>query len=192
MQHTHQKLISWSIRMLPCFSIIETKSLKMKIKHLFLIISFLMSLSLCSCATLVGGAKYNAKIVVSNHPDAKIIVNGQYEGTGETNVILKRRKANKLEITVQKDDCEPETTKFIRRSFRGWALAGDLLGLGLISTIVDISDGSLWKPCVKEKGVRKENYDNFVYTIYYKAIPIIKKTKPIDQENKSPQLNNKQ
>ena len=85
-------------------------------------------ISFSSCATIIGGAKYNAKVQVPNHPDATISVNGEYKGQGEANFLVKRRDANKLDITVQEENCEPETTHFSKRAFRGWAFVGTLVG----------------------------------------------------------------
>lgn len=133
-----------------------------------------------SCATIIGGMKYNAKVQVPNHPDAAISVNGEWMGKGEANVLVKRRDADKLEITVQEENCEAETTRFTRKSFRGWAFVGTLLGwTGMTPTyiplpwgvVVDACTGAWWKPDVTEKGVSKIDYDNFLYTINYQAIP---------------------
>ena len=37
--------------------------------------------------------------------------------------------------------------------------------------MVDAATGAWWKPDVSEKGVSKIDYDNFLYTINYNAIP---------------------
>ena len=159
-------------------------------------------ISFSSCATIIGGAKYNAKVQVPNHPDATISVNGEYKGQGEANFLVKRRDANKLDITVQEENCEPETTHFSKRAFRGWAFVGTLVGwTGITPTylplpwgvVVDACTGAWWKPDVTEKGVSKIDYDNFLYTINYKAIPkkesVIKPEEinkgPIDSSTKS-------
>ena len=66
------------------------------------------ALSFSSCATIVGGAKYNARVRVQDHPDAKITVNGQYLGNGEVTTSLKRRECNQVSIVVQDGDDEPQ------------------------------------------------------------------------------------
>ena len=129
-----------------------------------------------SCATIIGGAKYNAKIQVPNHPTATITVNGDYAGQGEANILVKRKDADKLTVTVKEENCEPETTRFNSKSFRGWAFAGTVLGwTGLIEpgiplpwgVVVDGCTGAWWKPDETERGVRKIDYDHFLYIINY-------------------------
>lgn len=129
-----------------------------------------------SCATIIGGAKYNAKIQVPNHPTATITVNGDYAGQGEANILVKRKDADKLTVTVKEENCEPETTRFNSKSFRGWAFAGTVLGwTGLIEpgiplpwgVVVDGCTGAWWKPDETEPGVRKIDYDHFLYIINY-------------------------
>lgn len=148
--------------------------------------------SFSSCATIIGGAKYNAKVQVPNHPNATISVNGEYKGQGEANFLVKRKDANKLDITVQEENCEPETTSFTSRVFRGWTFAGTIVGWTFWLTnapyviipagvIVDACTGAWWKPDVAEKGVSRIDYDNFLYTINYNAIP--KKDSAIDPKN---------
>lgn len=128
-----------------------------------------------SCATIIGGAKYNAKIQVPNHPTATITVNGDYAGQGEANILVKRKDADKLTVTVKEENCEPETTRFNSKSFRGWAFAGTVLGwtgnIGYVplpwGVIVDGCTGAWWKPDETERGVRKIDYDHFLYIINY-------------------------
>ena len=169
----------------------------MKKGLLLFVFSVAVALSFSSCATIIGGAKYNAKVQVPNHPDASISVNGEYKGQGEANFLVKRRDANKLNITVQEENCEPETTHFTKRAFRGWAFVGTLVGwTGLTpnyiplpwGVVVDACTGAWWKPDVSEKGVSKIDYDNFLYTITYKAIP--KKESVIKPEEASKELLN--
>lgn len=133
-----------------------------------------------SCATIIGGAKYNAKIQVPNHPTATITVNGDYAGQGEANILVKRKDADKLTVTVKEENCEPETTRFNSKSFRGWAFAGTVLGwTGLIEpgiplpwgVVVDGCTGAWWKPDETEPGVRKIDYDHFLYIINYGSKP---------------------
>lgn len=164
-------------------------------KKLFIFLCFAsIALSFSSCATIIGGAKYNAKVQVPNHPDATISVNGEWKGKGEANFLVKRKDANKLDITVQEENCEPETVKYTKRSFRGWSFVGSLVGWTFWLTnapyviipagvIVDACTGAWWKPDVTEKGVSKIDYDNFLYTITYKAIP--KKDSAIKPEEKN-------
>lgn len=146
-------------------------------KSLLLVVaSAAFAFTFSSCATIIGGAKYNAKIQVPNHPTATITVNGDYAGQGEANILVKRKDADKLTVTVKEENCEPETTRFNSKSFRGWAFAGTVLGwTGLIEpgiplpwgVVVDGCTGAWWKPDETERGVRKIDYDHFLYIINY-------------------------
>lgn len=152
-------------------------------RKIFLLILFdvVIALSFSSCATIIGGAKYNAKVQVPGHPNATITVNGQVKGQGEANFLVKRRDADKLVIKVQEENCEPETSRFTSKTFRGWAFVGTVLGwTGWIPNTyiflpwgiaVDAITGAWWKPDITEAGVSKIDYDNFLYTITYKGIP---------------------
>lgn len=130
---------------------------------------------LTSCASIVGGAKYNAHIHVKDHPNAKIMIDDQYQGAGNAVVGLPRRKANKLAITVKEEGCEEQTTHFEKRAFRGGAFFGTLITwTGVISGVpvpwglaVDLASGALFKPSVQEEGVSKVDYKNFKYVIDY-------------------------
>lgn len=129
-----------------------------------------------SCATICGGSKYKAHIVVNKKPNAKIFYKGEEVGNGKATVLVKRREANRFSFTVKEENCEEENYRFKSRTFRGWAFIGSIFtwtitvnGIPLIPAglIIDLSNGSLWKPDVYEKNVEKENYKNFRYTVDY-------------------------
>ena len=158
----------------------------------FLIPITFITLLTTSCATIIGGAKYNAKVQVPGHPLAEITVNGEYKGTGEANFKVKRIDADKLSITVKDTDCQPQTTNFSNKTFRGWAFVGSLVGwTGMIGYIplpwgvlVDGPTGALWKPDTTERGVTKIDYDNYLYTIEYNNTP----STSDNQSNKNSEL----
>ena len=66
----------------------------MKKSFLHITVFFIVTLSLTSCATIIGGANYNAKVQVPGHPNAQITVNGQYKGEGEALFEVKRKDAD--------------------------------------------------------------------------------------------------
>ena len=151
--------------------------MKKTLFKLFLCATF--GLLFSSCATIAGGAKYNARVKVPDHPNAKITINGQYRGNGEVSMLIKRKEANMLNVTVQDGDDEPQTTMFTGRKFRGGTLACDLLLLWWVPPIplitpvvVDAAAGSWWKPDEKEPGVTKIDNDNYLYTITYRPTTI--------------------
>jgi hypothetical protein len=139
---------------------------------------FVVSTFFTSCATIAGGSKYYAQVHVPEHHDARIEHNGIFKGTGTATIRAMRKEANNFSITVKKDGCETQTTTFTQRTFRGWAFAGTIVtwtGLTVngaflpipFGAIVDGATGSWWKPNVREKGVSKVDYKNFVYNIDY-------------------------
>lgn len=151
----------------------------MKKSILFITVVVIIAIFFSSCATIIGGANYYAKVQVPGYPNAQISVNGQYKGEGEALFEVKRKDADKLYITIQETNCEQETTIFTRKSFRGWSFVGSLLGwttsIGAIplpiGVLVDAFTGAWWGPDVREKGVVKLDYDNYLYSIGYNAIP---------------------
>lgn len=147
-----------------------------------------MMLALTGCATIVGGAKYNAKVLVPNHPQASIYYNDVYKGTGEATFKVNRRDADRIRITVQEDGCEPMTQTYTHRTFRGWSFVGTALTwTGYLKAngkmvmllpwgvVTDWITGAWWKPDVSEKGVEKEDFDNFTYTLWYEPKPLKEK-----------------
>jgi hypothetical protein len=145
-------------------------------KNLFYIFMLLAvgSFILPGCATIIGGTRYYAKVQVPNYPDAKIEYNNTYEGTGEASFRVKRKEADNFTVTIKKDNCASQTVRFTQRQFRGWAFAGTLLCTGLVyyipipvGVIVDASTGAWWKPDITEKGVTKQDYNHYIYSINY-------------------------
>lgn len=128
-----------------------------------------------SCATIIGGSKYNAHIVVADNSNAKIVYKGAVIGTGNASVKVKRNEANKFEFLLKQDGCEEQNYKFNSRTFRGWAFFGTIIGwTGIYSGIplpwgvaVDLATGAVWKPNINEKDVMKQDYKNFKYLVNY-------------------------
>jgi hypothetical protein len=139
---------------------------------IFLVLIFVSSL-LGSCATICGGSKYNASILVNGRPNAEIYYQGGVIGNGSASIKVKRSQANKLSLTIKERGCQDQNFNYTSRVFRGWALVGtlvtwtgtyDFIPYGLI---VDLATGALWKPDAAEKGVTKHNYKNYQYIINY-------------------------
>lgn len=129
------------------------------------------------CATIAGGSRYNAQVVIPNGQNARISYNGDFIGTGAGMVSIKRRDADKIAFTIREEGCPEKTVRFNTRSFRGWALVGSIVTwTGLVQGVplpwgvgVDLATGAFWKPNVAEPGVSKVNYKNFKYTIPYEG-----------------------
>ncbi|WP_157601029.1 hypothetical protein [Persicobacter sp. CCB-QB2] len=136
---------------------------------------FLIPLFFSSCATMFGGGKYRARIVVPDHPNAKIEYMGSVRGMGDATVLVPRKDADKLSLKISEKDCEAQMVNYHRKVFRGWAFTGSLLGwTGLLNGIplpwgiaVDGINGAFWKPDVRESGIFKEDYNNYIYQINY-------------------------
>jgi hypothetical protein len=138
----------------------------------FGVLVILGSVFLTSCATICGGSKYNATILVNGRPNAEIVYHGITLGNGSAFIKVKRSQADKFSLTIKEKGCQDQTFDYHSRIFRGWALIGTIVtfttntyipyGLG-----IDLITGALWKPDITERGVMKHNYKNFQYIINY-------------------------
>lgn len=150
---------------------------------------FLVITTLSSCATIIGGSKYNAKVIVRDHRNASIEYEGQRIGTGEGSVKIPRKDANKVVFRISEEGCETQTTQFNQRRFRAWSFVGTLLGwTGVINgipvpwgIIVDGATGSWWKPDINEKGVIKIDHNHFLYNIDYEDCQVRSQSKQQDE-----------
>lgn len=125
-------------------------------------------LSFSSCATIVGGAKYNARVRVPDHPNAKISINGMYRGNGEASTLVDRKACDMINITVQEGDDEPQTSVFSGKRFRTGTLIADILAFFPGGIIIDAITGAWWRPDEREMGVSRIDVDNYLYTITYR------------------------
>lgn len=135
-------------------------------------LSFVSTL-FANCATICGGSRYYAHVVVKDKPNARIMYEGSLEGTGKAVISVPRKDIRRFSFTVQQDGCSEQRYQYKSRTFRGWALAGTLLtwtyGPIPIGAIVDLSTAALWKPNVHERGIKKLDFKNFRYTVDYTA-----------------------
>ena len=147
-------------------------------KNLFYLLMLLVITGiLSSCATIIGGSKYYAKVQVPDYPDARIEYKGYYQGNGEASFKAQRKEANNFSVTIKKEGCETQTTNFTQRSFRGLAFAGTVVGFtGFVpgtfiplpwGVLVDGVTGALWQPDINEKGVTKQDLNHYIYRIDY-------------------------
>jgi hypothetical protein len=155
-------------------------------KNLITISLLISSLLLSSCATIIGGSKYNAHVVINNRPNAKIMYQGEFRGTGTATFKVKRSDADKFSFLVKEDNCNEQQFAYKTKAFRGWAFAGTLItwtflikstpqdafGFPIpLGAVVDFATGALWKPSEKEKGVMKEDFKTFRYIVDYTGCP---------------------
>jgi hypothetical protein len=168
------------------------------IMKLVLIVSCVFWLS--SCATIVGGSKYFAHVRIQGQPDAGIYVQNRLQGRGDAVFQVRRKDANKFSITVKKDGCEDQSFNYRSRTFRGWALVGSILTFGYVvpgtpllipyGTIIDIANGSYWKPSIFERGVTKMDYKHYAYNVEYTGCKTQENKQVIIQEPKPSLLEN--
>ncbi|MFN4084273.1 MAG: hypothetical protein ACK4K9_11640 [Bacteroidia bacterium] len=150
-----------------------------KLKQLSIaVIPFLMT----SCATIFGGSRYIAHIVVADRPNAKIVYKGEIKGTGSASIKVNRNEANRFSFIVKEDGCQEQKFDYTSRTFRGWAFVGTIVGWTGISSgipipwgvIVDLATGAVWKPNTMENGISKDDYKNFRYLVNYTNCSISK------------------
>lgn len=173
------------------------KVLKRKTQVPFIIIAGAILFS--GCATIIGGSRYYAHVIVVDYPDATISYKGNVKGNGYAAFKVPRKEANEFSVIVKEENCKEQTFDFTKRSFRGWALFGTITGwTGLINGIpipwgiaVDGMTGALWKPDITEKGVTKTDYKHYNYYIDYtgcKQQDTIKVIKKVPVKNKAEKL----
>ncbi|MGB0166133.1 MAG: hypothetical protein ACPF8V_04695 [Luteibaculum sp.] len=130
------------------------------------LVIFLAAL-LSSCATLVGGSRYNAFVQVSNVKDVTVTFPTGRQVKSGMGTTWKRKDANSFSFLVSKEGCEVQEYKYITREFKSGALVGTLVLFGLPGLIVDAAFASWWEPNEMEKGIVKADYKNFVYQVDY-------------------------
>jgi len=132
-----------------------------------------------SCATICGGSKYNATVIVKDRTDALISYQGLQRGNGTATFLVRRKEADKFAFSVKVADCKEQQFFYRSRTFRGWAFVGTIVGwTGYIGgyyipwgVFTDLGTGALWKPNVNEQGVIKLDYKNFAYPVTYTGCP---------------------
>jgi hypothetical protein len=149
------------------------------LKRIVLMLAMLPILS--GCATIFGGSKYNAQVVVMNMPTADILYRGEKVGRGSAFIVVKRNDANKFSFTVQEKGCEPQKFKYTKRAFRIWAAIASLFWTAQIKGTyiyipfglgVDFVTGAVWKPNIHQLGIVKMDSKNFKYVVNYTGCPV--------------------
>ena len=141
-------------------------------KKATLLLLSLSTLFSSGCATIFGGSKYYAHVVIVNNEKLDIYYQGELKGKGDAAFKVKRKDANDFTVILKKENCPDEITTFSKRRFRWWFL---LMEPWLIINytpipigfIIDGATGAYWKPSTKEKGVSKMDYRNYRYNIIY-------------------------
>lgn len=129
---------------------------------LFLIaLTFLFS----SCGLIFGGTKYRGTIVVKDHPDAKILVDGEEVGKGTVTELFPRSQP--LVVELSKEGCPTQKNSY-PISMRNGSLVLTAISWGVTGLLVDIASGAAYKPRHRKvPEVEKLTTKNFLFTIEY-------------------------
>lgn len=124
-----------------------------------------ISIMLSSCATLFGGNRYVADVVVPGREDVGIYVNGKQVGYGSATFEQKRKQ--RLEVTLEKDGCTPQKELFSIET-RPALIVCDLVGI--VGLVVDFGTGAIYRPELRvDPRVEKVHYDRFRYNVFYEG-----------------------
>ncbi len=153
----------------------KSKPINMRTTNCFVLFFYGLLIIFSGCGTIVGGSKYYAHVKVKDHPMCSIEYMGQFQGNGSALIKVNRRDADNFAFVVNEKGCKEQVFSYHNSVLRGGALFGTLIGwTGLYNGIplpwgivVDMATGSLWKPDIKEPGISKIDYDNFMYVINY-------------------------
>jgi hypothetical protein len=137
----------------------------MKKSILFIAVAILFSASLTSCGVMFGGSKYQGTIVVKDHPNTDIYVDGQKIGTGTTTKLFNRNKP--LVLTLEEKGCETQTVTY-DKSFRTGNFILSAISWGLIGIGVDLGTGAAYKPDHNgNPSIQKVSTKNFIFNVDY-------------------------
>lgn len=141
--------------------------MKTFLKVLFITLPCLFLFS--SCGVMFGGSKFIGSVIVKDHPDAKIYVNGASVGQGTA---IGRYPRNKpLIVELKQEGCEPKTETFYN-TFRTGSFIMTFLTWGLLGALVDVATGASYKPDHKfNPAIEKLDMKNFVFTVDYSGCP---------------------
>lgn len=173
------------------------------INKVSILISFVALITMSSCATMFGGARYNARVRVDNASGTTITYKGKVISNNAV-LSIKRKHADKVSFEVSKEGYKTEKFDFRKKEFRSIALIASIFsGIGsntqtnngvtrtqltfIPYVLIDIINySSLWKPSLSEAGVYKKNYNNYEYILNYRATPTKKpkKTVVVKEEKK--------
>jgi hypothetical protein len=117
------------------------------------------------CGVMFGGSRYNARIEVKDHPEAKISVHGKELGKGKANGSFARNEP--LIVDVSQDGCETLTRTF-DKSFRTGSFILSLFSWGIMGAGIDLATGACYKPDYQhDRDIRKLNDKYYFFTVDY-------------------------
>lgn len=129
-------------------------------KNLFYASIFCLAVLTSSCGVIIGGSKYRGTIMVKDHRNAEIFVNGKQIGIGQAEALLPRNKD--LVVEVRAEGCPNQTITY-DKAFRTGIFILSGLTTGILGVIIDVSTGAVHKldhkndPAVTK--ITEKNYD---------------------------------
>ncbi len=133
-------------------------------------ILLLASVSLNSCGVIFGGSKFSGNIVVKDHPDAEIYVNGMKTGTGKSSGLYRRNAT--LRVEVKQTGCESKVMNY-DYTFRTGNFILSVLMWGIAGIVVDLATGASFKPDHKHnKEIQRINDKEYLFTVDYSGCPV--------------------
>ena len=140
--------------------------------------NILVSIVLCclllflfsSCGIIFGGSRYNALIMVKDHPNARLTVNGVDHAHSKVLGSYKRNRT--LVVEVNEEGCETKTQAF-GQAFRTANFILSLATWGMIGIGIDLATGASFKPDhLHNPLIEQVNHKNFIFTVDYPGCPV--------------------
>lgn len=122
-----------------------------------------------SCGLMFGGSKYNGLIIVKDHPDAQITIDGVDKGKGKYLGTFNRNEV--INVQVKEEGCEQITRPF-RQVLRTGNFILSFLTWGIVGIGIDVATGAAFKPDhIHDPSIKKAGYKSYIFTVDYPACP---------------------
>jgi len=130
----------------------------------------LLSVAMSSCGVMFGGSKFSGSIVVNQHPNAEIYINGSKVGKGSSIGLYPRKRD--LTVELKQEGCESKTQTFYN-TFRTGNFILSLSSWGLTGGLIDVATGASFKPDHKSyPEVERMSDKNYIFTMDYSECPV--------------------
>lgn len=137
--------------------------MKNSIKTIAVFLSMILLFN--SCGVMFGGSKYRGTVVVKDHPNADIFVDGYKLGTGQATKLFPRNRP--LQLEVRQEGC-PNKTQVFHNSFRTGNFILSLFSWGLVGIAIDLGTGASYKPAVDDHpAIQQLSVKDFQFNIDY-------------------------
>lgn len=134
-----------------------------------------------SCATIMYGPTYTAKVVVTNSQNTEIYVNNEYKGVDSVSFQWKRKLADNINITLREQNYDDQTFTYNTKDIAAGTIIGNVILVGLIpGLIVDGITGSWYKPDTGAISIKQLNSQVYLYELIYNRRQIKKKEENYD------------